>query len=198
MVEEPDRSAGDLELLEMIQVSSRNMNTLIHDLLAARINVVHEELEQEPVRVKTLLEESTRLLQFLADEKGQRIQLMEREDHTIFVVRSRIWRVINNLVINAIKFSSARSVIEVRWHLAANEVIIAIKDEGIGIPQALQKDIFQPLTASKRQGTDGEQAYGLGLFITRQIVEEHGGRIWLESTVGVGTTFFVALPLYLS
>jgi len=195
MVEEPGRSAEDLEMLEMIQVSSKNMNILIHDLLSARINVEHDELQKEPVSIKRLLEESVTLMQFIADEKKQRIELVNGDDEAIFAVRSRIWRVINNLVINAIKFSPANSLIQAGWAISGNDVVISIKDEGIGIPDELKENIFQPLTTSKRQGTDGEQAYGLGLFISRQIIEEHGGRIWLESKVGVGTTFYIALPL---
>jgi two-component system sensor histidine kinase VicK len=58
----------------------------------------------------------------------------------------------------------------------------------------MQEKIFQLSQDTKREGTAGEESFGLGLYISRQIIEEHGGEIWLESTTGDGTTFFVRLP----
>jgi signal transduction histidine kinase len=77
----------------------------------------------------------------------------------------------------------------------AHSVLIAVKDHGIGIPAEMKDKIFDMFTEAKRTGTAGEQAFGLGLAISKQIVEAHGGKIWFESKPGQGTTFYVELPV---
>jgi signal transduction histidine kinase len=73
-------------------------------------------------------------------------------------------------------------------------LLILVKDFGIGIPEKIQTKIFDMFTEAKREGTAGEKAYGLGLSISKQIIETHGGNIWFESNDGIGTTFYVYLP----
>jgi len=80
----------------------------------------------------------------------------------------------------------------------AEGVRISVKDHGIGIPPEMKDKIFDMFTEAKRSGTAGEQSFGLGLAISKQIVEAHGGRIWFESRQGKGTTFFIDLPIELS
>jgi signal transduction histidine kinase len=107
----------------------------------------------------------------------------------------KLSRVMNNLVVNAMKFSPAGSEIAVEANASETGVAISVKDNGIGIPANMQNQIFDPFTASRRKGTDGEQPFGLGLYISKQIIEAHGGKIWPDSEVGKGTTFHVELPL---
>ena len=97
------------------------------------------------------------------------------------------------LLVNAIKFSRANATIRVTVSESEKEVTIAIHDEGIGIPPAIAKQVFDPFTSAKRKGTAGEQTYGLGLYICKQIVEAHGGQIWFESEEEKGSTFFIRL-----
>jgi signal transduction histidine kinase len=70
-----------------------------------------------------------------------------------------------------------------------------VKDTGLGIPDDIQDKIFDPFTTARRKGTQGEQPFGLGLYISKQIVEAHNGKIWVESEPGKGTTFYVELPI---
>ncbi|HEY9197579.1 MAG TPA: ATP-binding protein [Mucilaginibacter sp.] len=74
-------------------------------------------------------------------------------------------------------------------------VLISVEDHGIGIPDEMKDKIFDMFTQAKRSGTAGEQAFGLGLAISKQIIEAHSGRIWFESLPGNGTTFYVELPV---
>jgi signal transduction histidine kinase len=115
-------------------------------------------------------------------------------DCTIHINRDRLWRVFNNLLVNAIKFSPEDTVITIGWEQADGTVTVRIQDQGIGIPKDIQEEIFRLSQDTKRAGTAGEESFGLGLYISRQIIEEHGGEIWLESAPGEGTTFFVKLP----
>jgi two-component system sensor histidine kinase VicK len=75
------------------------------------------------------------------------------------------------------------------------QAILQVRDTGVGIPPSLQGSVFEKFTKANRSGTQGEETTGLGLFIAKQIVEWHNGRIWLESQEGEGTTFYVELPL---
>ena len=70
-----------------------------------------------------------------------------------------------------------------------------MRDTGVGIPPSLQSTVFEKFTKANRSGTQGETTTGLGLFIAKQLVEWHNGKIWLESREGEGTTFYVELPL---
>ncbi len=100
-----------------------------------------------------------------------------------------------NLVNNAIKFSPIAGEIKVRLKDEQNNFVIEVEDSGIGIPDNLKSKVFDLFSEAKRYGTLGEQPFGLGLSISKQITEAHGGKIWFESTEGKGTTFFVEIPV---
>ena len=105
-----------------------------------------------------------------------------------------IWRVFSNLLSNAVKFSPLESSINVNLKKRSNLTLLSIQDHGIGIPDDLKGHIFLSTNDARRVGTAGEQSFGIGLSICKQIVEAHGGKIWFESVSGRGTTFFVELP----
>ncbi|MBK7427455.1 MAG: ATP-binding protein [Saprospiraceae bacterium] len=102
----------------------------------------------------------------------------------------------NNLIANAIKFSPENSEIQISLKKSGQTAICKIKDQGIGIPEEIKHQIFDLFTEAKRSGTSGEQSFGLGLAISKQIIESHQGKIWFESEEDEGTTFFIELPLY--
>jgi signal transduction histidine kinase len=101
----------------------------------------------------------------------------------------------NNLVVNAIKFSPEGSTIHIESKQIEDKLLISVNDAGLGIPDDIRNKIFDPFTSARRTGTQGEQPFGLGLYISKQIIEAHNGRIWFESTPGNGTTFYVELPV---
>lgn len=111
------------------------------------------------------------------------------------VNRDKLSRVLENILSNAIKFTKPGGVVNLKVLEEQGNLFIEIQDSGIGIPESLQEKIFNKFTKSKRQGTEGEQTTGLGLFIAKRIVEMHGGKIWLESTPNIGTTFFIQIEL---
>ncbi len=111
------------------------------------------------------------------------------------VNREKLWRVVSNLIANAIKFSPTGAIIRVSLQEETDHVRITVEDHGIGIPQEIGSKIFDMFTEAKRVGTGGEESFGLGLAIAKQIVDAHGGKIWFDSKPGNGTTFFVELPL---
>jgi len=101
--------------------------------------------------------------------------------------------VVRNLVHNAIKFTGREGIISIKAYTEQNECLISIKDNGLGIPEDKQKDIFS-LKIRSAQGTGKERGIGLGLFLCRQLIELQDGRIWFTSMPGSGSEFMLALP----
>jgi two-component system sensor histidine kinase VicK len=103
---------------------------------------------------------------------------------------------LDNLLSNAVKFTpeGGQVLVSLRQQ-EAKKVVLQVSDNGVGIPNALQDSVFDKFTKANRQGTGGEITIGLGLFIAKQIVELHQGKIWLESREQEGTTFYVELPV---
>jgi signal transduction histidine kinase len=107
----------------------------------------------------------------------------------------RINQAINNLITNALKYSYPQTVVTLRARRAGDEVTISVQDQGQGIPAAELPRLFTDFGRTSVRPTGGEKSVGLGLAIVKRMVEAHGGRIWVESQVGVGSIFTFALPL---
>lgn len=133
------------------------------------------------------------MLSYKGKEKRQTIYY-DYEKAMVPVDREKIWRVFSNLLSNAVKFSPQESAINVNLKKRSNLTLLSVQDHGIGIPDDLKGHIFLSTNDARREGTAGEQSFGIGLAICKQIVEAHGGKIWFESVKGTGTTFFVELP----
>lgn len=181
------------EMLQLIKTSSIHSLDMITDLL--NMNTTAEGLKKTPVEINTLLSYCVGLLEFKAKEKNQKIILHPNKDVIVHISREKIWRVISNLIVNAIKFSPEESIIQVSLEIQTHTIQIRIQDEGIGIPNDLKDKIFNMFTDAKRTGTAGEQSFGMGLAISKQIIEAHGGKIWFEDNVQNGTTFYLELPM---
>ena len=193
---QPDETlqAETKELIDLIETSSRNCLELINELLETNFDE-HQNLKLEKINPDELLEQSVQLLSFRAKDKNQVLLLSSDVDVMIDADYEKLWRVINNLIVNAMKFSDEGSEVLIEGNITDGKLLITVKDDGVGIPLELQNKIFDPFTSAKRTGTSGEQPFGLGLYISRQIIEAHHGRIWVESQPGKGATFFVELPL---
>lgn len=186
-----------LEYLFWMKKSSEFALTLVNNLLdVAKIESGKLELETEPRDFRRIIAQGVLLNRNLAEAKH--IQLEFNGDAIIpkmMVDAPKIQQVMNNLISNAIKYSHPHTKVEIRVHQQERDVIIAVKDEGQGIPTTELDKLFQPFSKTSVKGTQNEAGTGLGLLICRQIVEAHHGRIWVESEVGKGSTFYVALPL---
>jgi len=191
MIDEDDRSAADLEMLKLIKDSSKNSLTLVNDLLHLQFKT--EKLNKVQIDLAELLEYCVALLRNSASAKKQIINLHVK--HIMLLASGeKLWRVMSNLIGNAIKFSPKHATIDISMEQTADAVRIGVADEGIGIPPDMEKRIFEVFTEAKREGTDGEEPFGLGLAISKQIVDAHGGKIWFERKADKGTIFFVELP----
>lgn len=193
MLSEAGRSDEDKECLEMIKTSGNVSLDLVNDLLL--VHTKTDELKKEPVDIGEMLQYCVDLLHHKAELKEQQIYLQVNAVISILANREKLWRVVSNLIANAIKFSPKGASIDVVLQKEVDHVCIAIKDKGIGIPEEIAPKIFDMFTDAKRTGTTGEQSFGLGLAISKQIVEAHGGKLWFESKPGNGTVFYVELPI---
>ncbi len=181
------------QFMDMISQSSQRCLDLISELMRTDFSVKEESLHRIPVDLSLLLRQTVELLRFRAADKEQELILKDGSPRIISADKEQLNRVIDNLIINAMKFSPSESTITITLE-EDDGALIGVHDRGIGIPASIAGHLFDPFTPGKRKGTAGEETFGLGLYISKQIIEAHGGRIWFESVENGGTTFFVKLP----
>ena len=108
----------------------------------------------------------------------------------------KIEQVLNNLISNAIKYSKQETTINVNISKSDKEIVVAVADQGQGIPETELGKIFKPFERTSVKSTGGEKSTGLGLSIVRKLILGHKGKIWVESKVGEGSTFYFSLPIH--
>jgi len=168
---------------------------LINDLLdASRIEAGRLALHPEVTRMDALVDH---VLQAMDIHRGAHDIHFERPEQPVLVRADpyRLEQVISNLVENAFKYSPDGGTIRVALRTRGELALLSVSDPGIGIPPDQQKLLFDRYFRARNVSARSYGGLGLGLYISRDIVERHGGRIWVESDVGRGSTFHVALPL---
>lgn len=149
----------------------------------------------KPTDLGALLTQRLAVHHLLAHQKGLTLNL-DLPPHAVHpnLSADAFGRVVDNLVSNALKFTPAGGCVTVALREREGRPLLSVQDTGIGIPQELQASLFEKFSPSSRAGVGGETSTGLGLFITWQIVQQHHGKLWVESQPGAGTCFFVQLP----
>jgi len=175
-------------LLDIMRRSGLTATRMAEEILRAHST----EMPMEKVELQELLSFTVNMMQFKAKEKKQNI-ILTTEPVSIKANNDKLWRVMNNLIGNAIKFSPPGTCIRVNLAKKDVSALISIKDEGLGIAPELKEKVFDAFTPYKRPGTMGEESFGLGLSISKYIIEAHGGRLWFESELGKGSTFYIEL-----
>ncbi len=196
-----DGPITDLQRTDLTAIHNSGVHLLglINDILdlskieAGRMELRKESVDLAPV-VKGVLDTCTPLVQ------GKPVEMIDQVSADIppvYADPTRVRQVVLNLVSNAIKYTD-RGAITVSAHLQGDEVIVGIRDTGIGIqPQDLNK-VFEPFRQVGRAVERRAAGTGLGLAISRRFVEMHGGHIWVESEPGQGSTFSFTLPIMAS
>ena len=186
--------------LRLIQKNGQHLLHLINDVLdMAKIESGRMNLHPETFKIHDLLDEVTSITSTLASEKNTALFITEDSDRDveIYADDTRIRQVMINLVNNAIKFTANGKISLQVSKMDSSRVLIAVKDTGLGIPPHLLESIFEEFSQVDTSTTRKVGGTGLGLPISRRLIEMHGGRLWAESTgmEGEGSTFFVELPL---
>jgi len=183
------------ELVEMIITASDNMYRLISDLLDnTALQLGKLELSLQIMDIAELCKDMTEQYQVAAERKGQRIAGTYELECTISGDWRRIVQMIDNLMSNAIKYSPFDTQIFVRVFKTQSMVRLEIRDEGPGLTEEDKQKIFGFFQRLSARPTGGESSSGVGLSSVKKIVELHGGRVWVESLYGEGSTFIVELP----
>jgi signal transduction histidine kinase len=186
---------SQVEFLTAIRDQSQFMARLINDLLdVTAIESGKLQLDLQPVDLIRLVQANLARNRLIAARKNITLGLEASPVPLLLLDATKIEQVLDNLVTNAVKFSPAGSHVQVCIQVSGAEILVSVQDVGPGIPPEQMSRLFQPFQRGRR-GTGGEKSTGLGLTIVKRIVEGHGGKIWLESQVGVGTTFFVSIPV---
>ena len=193
-VEVSDPLSVDLKTcVEAIQSSIKTMDRLIYDLLdVSRMEAGSFSIQQTHVDIDALLEETLKLCESQA--RAKKISVTADIPTALPAVngdRDRLDQVLSNLLGNAFKFTPEGGRVTIRARKVDDSVQITVEDSGPGIPASDLPRIFDSYWRGDRASRDGA---GLGLAICKGIVEAHGGNIWVESTVGRGTTFWFTVP----
>ena len=185
------------EVLTDMNQTSDNMLGLINDLLdVTAIESGNLQLKRRPTIISELLQSIQASLRVLANAKSIEIRLdLPASLPLLQIDQARIKQVLTNLITNAVKYSYAHTFILLRVKVFEKEVWIAVKDQGQGIPVEEMRHLFKDFSRTSVKPTAGEKSIGLGLAITRRIVEAHGGIIWVDSEIGKGSTFTFSLPI---
>jgi len=190
----PEGPAGDA----MRKYASANqrlvarMNRMVNDLLdVTSIDAGTISLLSEQIEVNKILHDTLDAFGPMASVKGI---TLEANASTVplraHMDSGRVLQVLANLVSNAIKFTPAGGRVSIRVRAEKNEIVFSVADTGVGIAPAELKNVFERF----RQLSKDRRGLGLGLHISKSIVEAHGGKLWVESKLGSGSTFSFALP----
>ncbi len=184
------------DAVERIRRAVEQMNELISDLLDLGKIEAGIEMEMAPCSLAEVVLEAVETLSPRAAEKGLNLTVeVGRDLPSVRGNAGRLRQVVVNLVDNAIKYTPSGGSVRVRLDRNEGEVIFSVSDTGIGIAPEDQKMLFQKFYRVRTPQTDAISGTGLGLAICRSIVEQHGGRIWVRSAPGEGSTFSFALPI---
>jgi signal transduction histidine kinase len=183
------------EYLDDITSSGNHLLSLINDVLdLSKVEAGQVELEVHPFSLREALERGVVMVRERATEDGVRVALAaDPEVDPVNGDERRIKQVIFNLLSNAVKFTPAGGEVDVSATRVNGEVRVSVADTGPGIPPEDRDRIFEEFQQSET-GVGHREGTGLGLALSKRFVELHGGRIWLESEIGRGSTFTFALP----
>jgi two-component system, OmpR family, phosphate regulon sensor histidine kinase PhoR len=202
--------AADLERVDVperirdrvakIDVETGHLVQMVTELLdLARMEQAATDLDLAPVALGRVMRAAIDRLRPFADRQGVTLRAVVPEEALLPMVagdEERLGQLLVNLLHNAVKFSSAGSEVIVRASVDSPEVVVSVSDQGVGIPRADLGRVFERFYKVDKARVRGMGGTGLGLSIARHIVEGHGGRIWVDSEEGRGSTFSFTLPVH--
>ncbi len=196
-----DEQAADAskKYTQAIIHSALRLKELVTDMLNLRYLEAGEiELELQPVQIASTVQEVVQDLGFLVDEKGQSLTLSIPEDlPSIWADEGKLHLILSNLLSNAIKFTPQGGSIEIAATVTEDQLGVSVKDTGVGIATEEFRRLFDPFYQVGDSLRREHPGVGLGLSIVKELVELHGGQVWVESEVGKGSTFSFTISRHL-
>lgn len=184
-------------LLEIISQESNRLTSLVDDLLETqRLQAGPCGWSMTPVQPASVVRAVAQAYQPIAERSGTAIAIdCPHEPPTIYAASDKLTQAVGNLVEHAVKVAGTGGIVRLVVEARDNEVRIRVSDSGPGIPRDSWDSVFDPFGHSASSATSPGQRWGLGPYVARKIAEGHGGRLWLNSEVGEGTEFIMALPV---
>ncbi len=186
-----------IDYIKGIRESGEHLLDLITDILdMSKIEAGKYELDLEKLNVAKVIRLAAHMVEARANEVGIKLSInIPDEELQIVADRRAVMQIMLNLLSNAVKFSHPKGSIEVACLKVGDHVSMRVKDHGIGIPANKLPTITNPFEQAANQYTRSHEGSGLGLSITKELAELHGGSIHIDSTVNVGTTVTIRLPM---
>jgi len=175
------------------QSSKQALNLLMNLLEWSRAQTGRIEFNPEKLNLEDVIEENKMHFSIIAKQKVITIKKVISNDLTVFADRPMLSTVLRNLISNAIKFTGEKGKIKISAEKSGKKVTVNVSDNGIGIEPEKLKKLFQLDVSNSTPGTNNEKGTGLGLILCKEFVEKHGGKIWVQSKPGKGTTFYFTL-----
>jgi signal transduction histidine kinase len=189
-------SATFYEYAVMINTSAVQTFKLLENLLEwANSQRGKLEFLPMPVNLKELVKDELLMAEEMAMGKSIELICDVDESLTILADKNMIRTILRNLISNAIKFTHRNGKVIISARISHKHVDVSVSDNGIGMTQATISKLFRLDANLSTRGTDNEKGTGLGLFLCKEFVEKHGGKIWVISEIGKGSTFNFRLPL---
>jgi len=184
------------EFIETMYVSAENLQELLEQLLEwSKLQSNKIETHLTTFDVTKIIESNINLLQSMAQQKNINLELINKENIYVEADMNMINTVIRNLLSNAIKFTNFNGRIIVDSKINNDKVIVMVKDDGVGMSEKTLNSLFDLAEKKSLPGTNNEKGTGLGLILCKEFVERNNGKIWVESKLGEGSTFYFSLNL---
>jgi signal transduction histidine kinase len=185
------------QLKDKLYANITSLSEMLNNLLLWANQQMHGEISgKKMIDIQHFIQKNLKVFEIPAAEKNIVLQNEASDQVLAYGYADQIDSVLRNLINNAIKFTHSEGIIVVAAHQQAHEILVSVRDTGVGIPSDKINQIFTNHSKISSLGTAKEIGSGLGLMLCRDFVENNGGKIWVESQAGIGTTFFFTLPIF--
>lgn len=191
-----DDSTVNRQFIEIIYRESKELSELVNDMLSISRIESNKNLKLEKIELQPFFKESLESFTSLITKNNLTIDVQLNENRVILCDKSKLRHIINNLVQNAVRYNKENGTITIEVKVTQNEWQMIISDTGIGIDLADQQRIYERFYRADQARTKKVPGTGLGLAVVKEYINSLSGRIKVQSTLGVGTSFTVTLPIF--
>lgn len=184
------------EFTEIIKTASEQAVDLLNNLLEwSRLQTGKIRFRPEKIKLLPLVDELIEFASINARKKNISLHSFISGELNLIADPSMISTILRNLISNAIKFTHEGGLINILSEIREDEIVIAVADNGVGMSQEFVDKLFRMEGSASTRGTKNEAGTGLGLLLCKEFIEQHGGKIWVESVKNAGSTFYISVPV---